>query len=193
MSSNTQYVRPRRAAPQQNARASIWMMIIAEFMLFFGLISSFFFLRAYMPVWGTPTGRGFDLTVPLINSIILFGSAATMHLAYRALRADRRRVFDNWMLVTMVLGALFIIGQIVESSLLGFGFQDGAFAAIFYLTMGIHALHVLIGVLIFGVVHFKASLGLVNSQRPIAMEFCTIYWYFVVLMWLVIFAILYFL
>lgn len=188
-----QFSRPKRPSHRQNARTSIWMLLIAESMLFFGLISSFFFLRTFMLTWGPPTGREYDLTLPIINSILLFGSAATMHLSYRALRLEQRKAFDNWMLATMLLGAAFVIGQVFEFYAVGFAFQDGAYAGIFHLTIGVHALHVIIGVLIFVVVHIKASMGLVNAQRYIAMEFCAIYWYFVVLMWLVIFAILYFL
>jgi cytochrome c oxidase subunit 3 len=116
-----------------------------------------------------------------------------MYLAYRAIRKDQRQRFDNLLLVTMLLGAGFILGQVYEFSHIGFSIQDGAYAGVFLLTMGIHALHVAIGVLIFAVVHVRASLGLLSAQRHLSVELCALYWYFVALIWIVIFAILYFL
>lgn len=179
--------------PTRNAQSSIWMLLVSEFMLFFGLLSAFFFLRSAMPAWGPPTGRTYDLTLPIINSVLLFASAGTMYLSYRAIRKDKRRQFDNLLLLTMLLGAGFILGQIYEFSHLGFSIQDGAYAGIFLLTMGMHAAHVAVGVLIFAVVHFQATMGLFHARRYMAVEMCALYWYFVALIWIVIFGILYFL
>jgi cytochrome c oxidase subunit 3 len=190
---STSYSRPTHPGGARNARTSIWMLLISELMLFFGLLSSFFFLKGTMPSWGSPTGRAYDLTLPIINSVLLLASAVTMYLAYRAIRKDQRQRFDNLLLVTMLLGAGFILGQVYEFSHIGFSIQDGAYAGVFLLTMGIHALHVAIGVLIFAVVHVRASLGLLSAQRHLSVELCALYWYFVALIWIVIFAILYFL
>ncbi len=193
MQQPTTFTRPKSPARTRNARTSIWMLLIAEFMLFFGLISSFFFLRNAMVSWGPPTGRAYDLTIPLFNTVVLFGSAATMYLSHRAIRSGHKRRFENWLLLTMLLGAVFIGAQIYEFSTVGFAFQDGAYAGIFLLTIGTHAAHVAIGVLIFMVVSIQAWLGLVDEQRHLAVELCAIYWYFVALMWIVVFGILYFL
>lgn len=169
------------------------MLIISEVMLFFGLLSSFLFLRSFLPSWGPPTGRTYSLVLPILNSLLLFGSVGTLHLASRAIASANKRRFDSFLLATMLLGAAFVLGQIVEFSWLGFAIQDGAYAGIFLLTMGTHAAHVAIGIIIFLVVHLRASLGLVPTQKSLAIELCTIYWYFVALMWVVIFAMLYFL
>ncbi len=186
------FTRPRGPRTKRNARASIWMLLIAEFMLFFGLLSSFFFLRGTMSSWGPPTGRSYDLLVPLFNTVLLLGSSVTMHLAYRAIRRDQKRTFETMLLLTALLGTGFIAAQVYEFSVIGFAFQDGAYAAIFMLTLGTHAAHVAIGVLIFAVVQVQASFGLLNARRYLAVELCAIYWYFVALMWIVIFGILYF-
>jgi cytochrome c oxidase subunit 3 len=193
MQSTTTFSRPREPDRTRNARASIWALLISEFMLFFGFLSSFFFLRSALPAWGPPTGRVYDLTLPLVNTVLLLASAATMYLSYRAIRQGEQKRFDSLLLVTMLLGAGFIIGQIIEFSSLGFSIRDGAYASIFLLTMGVHAFHVAVGVLIFAAVHLRASMGLLNAQRYLPVELCAIYWYFVALMWIVIFAILYFL
>jgi cytochrome c oxidase subunit 3 len=189
----SEYIRPRGRNTVRNSRVSIWMVLIAELMLFFGLISSFFFLRNVMPSWGPPTGRSYDLLLPLANTVLLLASAGTMHLAYRAIGQDRQRRFDNLLLLTMLLGAGFIAGQIYEFWALGFSIRDGAYAGIFLLTIGTHAAHVAVGVLIFVVVHLKASLGLYDARQHIGVEMCALYWYFVALVWLVIFPVLYFL
>jgi cytochrome c oxidase subunit 3 len=186
-------MRPRSSSAARNARASIWMLLIAEFMLFFGFLSSFFFLRAALPAWGPPTGRAYDMLVPLANTVLLLASAGTMYMALRALRADHVQRFNRLLIATMLLGAGFIGGQIYEFATVGFTIQDGAYAGIFLLTMGMHAAHVAVGVLIFAVVQVRASMGLLSARRSLPVELCAIYWYFVALMWIIIFAILYFL
>lgn len=167
-------------------------MLIAELMLFFGLLSSFFFLRGSLATWGPPFGH-YDLTMPLITTVLLLSSAATMYMALQAIRQDRRRRFEQLLTVTMLLGAAFIFGQMYEFSTIGFTFQDGAYAAIVLLTIGTHAAHVAVGVLIFVIVHIRAALGLFSAQHHLAVEMCALYWYFVALIWIVIFAILFFL
>lgn len=194
MSTINETIVPRSpaAVQDQNARVSIWLVLLSEVMLFFGLLSSFFFLRGSLDTWGPPFQQ-YDLTMPIITTLLLLASAGTMHLAYRAIRHDDRRRFEQLLTVTMLLGAAFIFGQIYEFGTIGFNLQDGAYAAIVLLTIGTHAAHVAIGVLIFIVVHIRASLGLFSSQRHLAVEMCALYWYFVALIWLVIFAILFFL
>lgn len=187
------FSRPRTANTVRNARFSIWMLLVSEFMLFFGLLSAFFFLRSALPSWGPPTGRSYNLLLPIINTLLLFASTGTMYVSYRAIRRDDRQRFDTLLLTTMLLGAGFILGQLIEFSRLGFSIQDGAYAGIFLLTMGMHAAHVAVGVLIFAVVHFQASMGVLHARRYMAVEMCALYWYFVALIWIVIFGILYFL
>jgi len=194
MSTVTETSAPRipAAMQAQNGRVGIWLLLISELMLFFGLLSSFFFLRGSLTTWGPPLGH-YDLTMPIITTVLLLGSAATMYMALQAIRCDQRRRFEQLLTVTMLLGAAFIFGQIYEFSTIGFTFQDGAYAAIVLLTIGTHAAHVAIGVLIFVIVHIRASLGLFSAQRHLAVEMCALYWYFVALIWIVIFAILFFL
>jgi cytochrome c oxidase subunit 3 len=133
------------------------------------------------------------MLLPLLNTVLLLASAATMYLAHRALLADRLRQFNRLLILTMLLGAGFIGGQVYEFATVGFTIQDGAYAGIFLMTMGVHAAHVAVGVLIFAVVQVRASLGLLSARRSLSVELCAIYWYFVALMWIIIFAILYFL
>lgn len=184
--------RPRGPGTARNKRASIWALLVAEVMLFFGFLSSFFFLRGTMSSWGPPTGRSYDLLLPIINTVVLLASAATMYFSYRALRRDERQRFGNLLLLTMLLGAAFIVGQLVEFSIIGFTIQDGAYAGVFLMTIGLHAAHVAVGVIIFVLVHIQAAMGLLSARRALLVELCAIYWYFVALMWIVIFAILYF-
>lgn len=186
--------RPRLPAQtrDRNARTSIWLILISEIMLFFGLLSSFFFLRGALDTWGPPTG-GYNLVLPLINTAVLLASAGSMHLAYRSIQQGRVGHFERLLTLTMLLGAAFIGGQIYEFATIGFAFQDGAYAAIVLLTIGTHAAHVAVGVLLFVVVHIRASFGLFSAHRHLAVELCALYWYFVALIWLVIFATLYFL
>ena len=180
-----------RSIKARNNRTAIWMMLVSETVFFIAFFTSYFYLRDGLEVWGPPGGQRLDLLIPSINTVLLLLSAGTMHLSYRAIRHDQQKRFEDLLLITMLLGAGFIIGQIYEFSTIGFNLSDGAFASTFLMMIGVHAIHVAIGVLIFVVVHLRATLGQFHAQRSIPVEMCTLYWYFVALVWIALFAVLY--
>jgi cytochrome c oxidase subunit 3 len=175
----------------RNNRAAIWMMLVSETVFFIAFFTAYFYLRGGLSTWGPPGGQQLSLLVPGINTALLLLSAGTMHIAYRAIRHDQQKRFEDLLLITMLLGAGFIIGQIYEFSTIGFSLRDGAFASSFLLMIGVHAMHVAIGVIIFIIVHLRATLGQFHAQRAVPVEMCTLYWYFVALVWVALFAVLY--
>lgn len=181
----------RGALAERNNRTAIWMMLVSETVFFIAFFTSYFYLRDGLETWEPPGGHSLGLLIPSINTVVLLLSAITMHLSYRAIRHDRQKRFEDLLLITMLLGAGFIIGQIYEFSTIGFGLSDGAFASTFLMMIGVHAAHVAIGVLLFIIVHLRATLGQFHVQRYIPIEMCTLYWYFVALVWVALFAVLY--
>ncbi|NJP04691.1 MAG: heme-copper oxidase subunit III [Chloroflexaceae bacterium] len=183
--------RTRQSVATRNMRAIIWMIIFAEAMFFFGLFTSYLFLRWDMPTWGPPGGQTLDPMLAMLNTVVLLSSIGLMHMAYRAVRSDRQQLFENLLIATMFAGVIFIGGQVYEFSTLGFAMSDGAYASIFFVMIGLHAIHVVIGVLIFMVVHLRASMGHFHAQHYIPVEMCALYWYFVALVWIPIVAAFY--
>jgi heme/copper-type cytochrome/quinol oxidase subunit 3 len=133
--------------------------------------------------------RELEFGKTLVFSLCLFASSATMTVA------ERRRGRDGWLwlLATLALGAIFIVGQGLEyARLLGTGVAPaaGMFGTTFFTLTGLHGLHVLVGL--------AAISGLVLASRArgdrvtgVAWEAVAWYWHFVDGVWVVVFSVVY--
>jgi cytochrome c oxidase subunit III len=89
------------------------------------------------------------------------------------------------------MGAAFLVNQVLEYRGLGFGWRDNAYAAIFFVTTGLHGLHVLLGLLVSLVVQAKGWTGRLARRDDISLQVFSLYWHFVDGVWLFVFAVLY--
>lgn len=83
--------------------------------------------------------------LPLLNTIILLSSGATVTYAHHSIIKGERSGTLNGLLVTVVLAAIFTAFQGVEYAVSSFTISDGAFGSCFYFGTGFHGLHVMIG------------------------------------------------
>ena len=123
-------------------------LIIAESAIFLIFVVAYLFYLG-KSVSG-PTPRQI-LELPILNTICLLSSSATITVALRALRKGDTKRFSRWWLVTIVLGAYFLFGTGHEWHRLiyerGFTIQTNLFGTTFYSLVGLHATHVVIGLL----------------------------------------------
>jgi cytochrome c oxidase subunit III len=164
------------------------LFISSEVMFFAALFGAYFTIRARASEW-PPAGVEIETLLPAFATAVLIGSSATMHRAdNRAAAADPRGV-GRWLLVTLGLGALFLLAQAYEYSQLEFGASDHSFGTLFYTLTGFHALHVFAGLVALGLAWLKNARAV---GAPHATVLATgIYWHFVDVVWVVLFATLY--
>ncbi len=177
-----------------NARLALLMVLAAEAMFFAGLIGAFVVFRMGSSVWPPPSQPRLPVAVTGINTVVLLLSAVTMGLALSALRADRLKRFRSFLLATGLLGGLFLLVQGYEwARLVHFGLtvSSGIYGATFYTLIGCHGLHVAGAVLWLGVVLLQAYRGRFTAQNHIGLEICSIYWFFVVGLWPLLYALVY--
>jgi heme/copper-type cytochrome/quinol oxidase subunit 3 len=136
---------------------------------------------------GLATARAtLDIGRTALFSIALFASSGTMALA--ASRRDRR-----WLVATIVLGAVFLLGQGSEyARLLGEGIGPGSalFGTTFFTLTGLHGLHVLGGLVALGAL-LASVLARPRAVAPVAWEAVGVYWHFVDAVWVVVFSVVY--
>ena len=187
----------------------------SEVMFFAGLFAIYFTLRSTSPeLWADRTEL---LNVPyaLVNTIILVLSSVTCQLGVWAAEdlqpyaikkgqvnlAGRRRVFGwgmvEWFWLTFILGAIFVSGQVWEYAQLvaeGLPISADSYASAFYLTTGFHALHVTGGLIAFlltiGRAYAVKNFGHKEATTSIVVSY---YWHFVDIVWVALFAVIYFL
>lgn len=179
--------------PISNARLGMLMLISAETMLFVGLVGAYIVFRAGSKVW--PSGHLYlPVAVTWVNTIFLLISCYTMHRAIRALRLDQHKPVVSWLSLTALLGTIFLAVQGYEWTQLvrdGLTISTGMYGATFYTLIGCHGLHVLAAVVWLLVVVMLAKRGRLSASRPIAVEVCGMYWYYVGALWAILFPLVY--
>jgi cytochrome c oxidase subunit I len=170
----------------------MFAFIFSEATFFGALIVAYLEYRRRSPSGPTPEDLGI-LTTALF-SVALFASSATVVMAERRLKRDDHRGFMTWLLVTIGLGAVFLIGQIgeyVQMYAHGITIGSNLFTSAFFTLTGFHGLHVMIGLVALAVVAGLAYAGDFRRGRRGAVEATAIYWHFVDGVWVVVFSIVY--
>ena len=169
---------------------TIWLA--SELMFFAGLFATYFTLRANDPTWPASHER-LSTARDGLFTVLLVGSSVTMQLAAHALTRGRRARAVRLIVVSVVLGAVFLANQGVEWTQLPFRAQTNAYGSMFYLMTGFHGLHVLFGlVAMIGLLLRIGSGGRGDTGVETATEVVTYYWHFVDVVWLGLFATLFF-
>ena len=135
------------------------------------------------------------LEVPVIGTICLLSSSITITLAIRNLRAGHHGAFRLLWLLTVLLGAVFLVGTGFEWYRLidddGLTLQVNLLGTTFYSLVGFHALHVTLGlVMLIGVLVFSFA-GFLPSSESERVEILSWYWHFVDAVWIVVLTTVY--
>ncbi|HTT18871.1 MAG TPA: cytochrome c oxidase subunit 3 [Candidatus Sulfotelmatobacter sp.] len=135
------------------------------------------------------------LTVPVFITICLLSSSITIHLAVRALRNAKTRLFGIWWFLTLALGTIFLAGTGREWHKLiyqdGLTISTNLFGTTYYSLVGLHASHVTVGLIIIAIVMAFTSLGRVTPKYSERLEVFSLYWHFVDVVWVVVFTVVY--
>ncbi len=134
------------------------------------------------------------LELPLVNTFCLLSSSATITFAVRALGRGRGDLFRIWWFATIALGAYFLAGTAHEWDRLihqGLTITTNLFGTTFYSLVGLHASHVVVGLLALTLVLVFALRGAVKSEHVERIEVLALYWHFVDAVWVVVFTVVY--
>jgi heme/copper-type cytochrome/quinol oxidase subunit 3 len=176
----------------RSGRVGVWVFIVSETMFFAALFFAWYYMRVTAGQVWPPIGVERPPLVPaLINTIITVISAGTMWYANRAIARDDRRGLIAGAAASAVLGVLFMAVQTIEFSALARLAQQDAYGSMFIVVLFFHVARVFVGVGLIGLVLVRALMGQFSAKRRLAVEGATWYWYFIVAVWLVVFAVLY--
>jgi cytochrome c oxidase subunit 3 len=188
---------PRRPAPAplvSNAQLAMVAVIVGEVMMFAGLVGAYIVFRLSAPVWPPAGLPRLPILLTALNTLVLVASVLPMRAAVAHVRGDRPEVAGRAATAAAVLGALFVGVQGAEWVRLvrhGLTLGSGAYGGAFYVLIGCHAVHVLVAILLLVTVAALVRRGRVDARRPVPLEACATYWYFVVVLWLGLFPLVY--
>lgn len=175
------------------SKLAVSLFILSEANFFVILIIGYVYYHA-IPAGGPSAATSLDPWRTGAFSICLFASSATMWLADRSLRSERRRAHLLWLVITILLGAVFLVGQGNEYVRLitnGVTWSRNLFGTTFFTLTGFHGLHVFGGLCALAIMASIALSAEMTDRRREAFAAIGMYWHFVDGVWVVIFAIVY--
>jgi cytochrome c oxidase subunit 3 len=133
--------------------------------------------------------------LPTLNTALLLTSGVTLTIAHHALIAGKRATTIGWMWLTVLLGATFLCVQAYEYhhayTELNLKLSSGIFGSTFFMLTGFHGFHVFVGMLMLLFITLRLMKGHFTPQRHFGFEGAAWYWHFVDVVWLGLYAIVY--
>ncbi len=169
-------------------RLGLWLFLLSDAFVFGGLAAARFNLLGM-------TRPNLNQILGLIVTSVLLLSSFFMNRAETAMAHGDRRTFATSLIATLVLAIAFLIGVVgVEwPSAIHEGIAPSANAAgaVFFMMTGMHAFHVLTGVLFLLIILRNGLRGLYSAERHRAVEAAAVYWHFVDVVWIFFYPALY--
>jgi cytochrome c oxidase subunit 3 len=174
----------------------VWLS--SELMFFAALFAMYFSIRATeegQKQWAEHTPE-LNLVYAGIFTAVLVGSSVTCQ--WGVFKAERGDVYGlrRWFTITFVMGLIFVLGQANEYRSLvaeGIKINSDGYGSMFYLTTGFHGLHVTGGLIAFVYFLIRTTLSRFTPAQATAAIVVSYYWHFVDLVWIALFAMIYFL
>ncbi|HTS28141.1 MAG TPA: cytochrome c oxidase subunit 3 family protein [Bryobacteraceae bacterium] len=191
---------------RETATLGMWIFLATEVMLFGGLFLAFTVYRMYNPAAFIQGSADMNIMLGAINTAVLIGSSFTMALAVHSAETGDRKLLTAFLTSTMVLGAVFLAIKFTEYYLHyldrrvpgpGFSFpgpeasRAEMFFVLYFIMTGLHALHMFIGEGILFSMILRNRAGSFTAEYHTPVELAGLYWHFVDVIWVFLFAIFY--
>lgn len=172
-------------------RVGMFCLIIGESAIFTIFVVAYIFYIGRSAYGPTPQ----ILDTPVFNTICLLSSSLTIWMAEHAIARGQIRAFGAWWALTMTLGVVFLAGTALEWNRLiftdGLTIRTNLFGTTFYSLVGLHATHVIVGLIMLSLVMLFTLLGRIEQRHAERIQVLSLYWHFVDAVWVVVFTVVY--
>ena len=175
-------------------RSIIWWgtmgMIAIEGTMFAMFLMAYLYLKGRSPHW--PPGHfPPDLFWGTVNTLVMFASALPNHLTKKAAERLQLRQVRRWMAVALVLGLAFNVIRIFEFRSLNVWWDENAYGSIVWALLGFHTTHIVTDFVDSLVLLVLLFVGPLEQSHFVDVADNAMYWYFVVVSWIPIYAVIY--
>ena len=182
---------------QTGLRYGMILFIVSEIMFFFAFFWAFFHsslaptieIGSILPPQAIHPFNPWE--VPLLNTIILLTSGATVTWAHHAITTGIRYEAIYGLILTVLLALIFTALQVFEYLEASFNIADGIYGSTFFMATGFHGFHVIIGTLFLAVCLFRLIKYHFTTTHHFGFEAAAWYWHFVDVVWLFLFVSIY--
>jgi len=188
----------------ETGKLGMWIFLFTELFLFGGLFLVYAVFRAKYSVDFHSAALELNTLVGTLNTVFLLVSSMTVAMSITAIQKNQKKLAMFLVVVTLILAALFMVNKYFEwTHKFEFKLYPGSevlanlprgellFFGLYYMMTGLHALHVLIGMILLTINFFKIKSGYVNKNHYLHLENSGLYWHLVDLIWIFLFPLLY--
>ena len=192
---------------EQQSEAShlgMWTFLATEVLFFGGLFLAYLVYRHFYYTGFALGSKHTEVIFGTANSIILLTSSLSMALAVHAAEENYQRSIPRWLGLTLLLGIAFLVvkgleyhedirNHVVPGAHFDPGLPRGAqlFFWLYWTMTGLHAIHVTVGLGVLAVMMRRARRGTFSARYHTPLTLAGLYWHFVDIVWLYLFALLY--
>jgi len=191
-------------ADDEAKKLGMWLFIFTELLLFGGLFLVYSVFRAQYPANFHEGSLELSVTIGAINTIVLLISSMTVAMALTAIQKNNRKLAMTLISVTLFLATVFLFNKVFEW---GAKFEHGLYPgsklmpmlergdllyfSLYFFMTGLHALHIIVGMVLLTICLVKVKSGNIHSQKYIHLENGALYWHLVDLIWIFLFPLMY--
>lgn len=202
MSEKVHHVEEHR--DDEASKLGMWLFIFTELLLFGGLFLVYSIYRAAYPAEFHAGSLELSVTIGAINTIALLFSSMTIAMALTAMQKNNKKLALRLIAVTLLMAAIFLVNKYVEW---GTKFEHGLYPgsslmpmldrgyllyfSLYFFMTGLHAFHIIVGMILLIVCYFKVNSGAVHNQKYVLLENGALYWHLVDLIWIFLFPMMY--
>jgi cytochrome c oxidase subunit 3 len=191
---------------RDSAVLGMWIFLVTEILFFGGLFAAYGVYRSLYPEAFRASSHTLSIQLGTFNTVVLIASSLTMALAVRGGQTGKGKLAAALLVLTLILGSVFLVvkgfeyhEKFVEHHVPGASFHfEGPdaphaqlFFSLYFLMTGLHALHMIIGIVLVGYVAIRAASGAYTPENYNFLEGTGLYWHFVDLIWIFLFPLLY--
>ncbi len=186
------------------SKLGMWLFIFTELLLFGGLFLVYSIYRAQYPANFHEGSLELSVTIGAINTIALLFSSMTIAMALSAMQKNNKKLSLILIGVTLLMAAVFLFNKYIEW---GAKFEHGLYPgselmahlerghllyfSLYFFMTGLHAFHIIVGMILLLIVFFKVKKGTIHSQKYVFLENGALYWHLVDLIWIFLFPLMY--
>lgn len=188
----------------EGSKMGMWLFIFTELLFFGGLFIVYAVMRYKNETAFSLAGEELDVFIGTLNTIILLVSSATIAMSISAIQMKKKNLTIILLGITLVLAIVFLVNKYFEwgakiehglypgSDLLHqFGHGETLFFGLYYFMTGLHALHIIIGIVFIAVMMYKVYKGRIHADRYVQLENAGLYWHLVDIIWIFLFPLFY--
>jgi cytochrome c oxidase subunit 3 len=186
------------------SKIGMWLFIFTEMLFFGGLFIVYSVIRFSHQAAFHLAAEELNLTMGAINTVLLLTSSMTIAMSVSAIQFGHKKFTLFLIGITILIGLVFLVNKYFEWSvkighglypgsaiLQGFGNGDTLFFGLYFFMTGLHALHIIAGVSILGVVLVRVANGRIHAGHFAHLENGALYWHLVDIIWIFLFPLFY--